>query len=135
MKALLILFGSLMCLAFSGQQCQRSTHGNSEIPPALFQRWFHSFEEDHDTLQVYRPESFDFPLARGRTGFGFSPDGKFEQYDIAPADGLEKTQGTWQLEPGNVVLVQLSNARHGRPVTYRIRIVSLEKGQLIVRLL
>jgi hypothetical protein len=144
-KLALILFAILCFLAFSGQQCRRSTSSRmidtprlnhyQKVPPGLFQRWFNSFEEDVDTVKVYRPEGFDFPLARGRTGFSFLPEGKFEQYDIAPTDGLEKTMGTWQMESNEMVRVQLSNVRAGKTATYRFRIIFLNKGLLKVQFL
>ena len=31
------------------------------VPTALLQKWIHSFEEDADDVQVYRPESYSFP--------------------------------------------------------------------------
>ncbi len=134
-KSAPILFAILCFLTFSGQQCHRNTNSQGEAPTALFQRWFNSFEEDNDSIKVYRPEGFDFPLARGRTGFAFLPEGKFEQYDIAPTDGLEKAMGTWQIESNETVRVQLSKVREGRPATYRFRIISLDKGLLKIQFL
>lgn len=61
----------------------------------LNRRWRHSFEEDHDGIQVYRPESFDFPPARGRGGVEFGPDGKFVEWSPGRADVPESQPGTW----------------------------------------
>ena len=42
----------------------------------LQQRWIHSFEEDGVEAQVYRPQSWDFPLSRRpRDAFELRADG------------------------------------------------------------
>ncbi len=58
-------------------------------------RWYHSFEEDHDGIQVYRPETYDFPPARGRGSVEFGPDGRFLDWSPGAADAPESTPGSW----------------------------------------
>ena len=64
----------------------------------LCQRWIHSYEEDTDTELVYRPATFDFPPSRGRTGFELKSDKSCVEIGIAPTDGPQKSQGTWEIE-------------------------------------
>ncbi|MBC7922292.1 MAG: hypothetical protein H7Z75_14515 [Ferruginibacter sp.] len=123
----LLLSGLLFTAATCGRPPTRA------VPPEIFGRWFHSFEEETPGTNVYRPESFGFPLARGRTGFALYEDGRFEQYDIAPTDGLETTPGTWESPEKNTVRVQLNGVREGRPASFQFQIVSVEKNRLILR--
>src|SRR5687767_12282600 len=95
-----LLFVTLLT-TLSAQQCKRkpdsSTNANATTMNAtqqdpgklLYRTWLHSREEDQGEVMVYRPNDFNFPPSRGRTGFAFEAGGKFTQYDIAPTDGLE----------------------------------------------
>ncbi|MEU9118925.1 hypothetical protein AB0C96_03525 [Streptomyces sp. NPDC048506] len=69
----------------------------NELPRTLFQRWWHSFEEDVEGVTVYRPDDYDFPLARGRAGLEFQADGTFIDYSMGPADAPESAPGRWRL--------------------------------------
>ncbi|RST16471.1 hypothetical protein E2C00_17390 [Streptomyces sp. WAC05374] len=69
----------------------------NEIPRSLFQRWWHSFEEDAGGVAVYRSEGYDFPLARGRDGLEFLTDGAFIDYLVGAADAPEPMHGRWRL--------------------------------------
>lgn len=68
----------------------------NELPPSLFQRWWHSFEEDHEDVAVYRPDDYDFPLARGRGGLEFAADGTFVDRPVGPVDAPESVPGRWR---------------------------------------
>src|SRR5260370_746002 len=74
-----------------------------DIAPQLLQRrWMHSREEDTATEMVFRPASYHFPPARGRTGFALGPDKidgdfgaatraaviAFQESKDLPADGI-----------------------------------------------
>ena len=103
--------------------------GNTAVP---FQSWIHSYEEDSDSVTVYRPKGYELPLSRGRSGIAFKKDGHFEQYDIAPTDGLEKSQGNWTQVSTNELEIQLYHPREGRPPSYRIRILTIQDNKLVV---
>lgn len=60
--------------------------------------WLHSHEDDRGDTLVFRPNTYDFPPARGRTGFTLEANGVFRQYDIAPTDGLEEHPGKWEMQ-------------------------------------
>ncbi|AQA03076.1 hypothetical protein BVC93_12245 [Mycobacterium sp. MS1601] len=62
-------------------------------------RWRHSFEEDHDGITVYRPESYTFPPARGRGGVEFGPDGGFIDWGPGAADVPQGRHGFWSGTP------------------------------------
>lgn len=65
-------------------------------------RWWHSFEEDHDDVAVYRPDGFDFPPARGRRGIEIDPDGSMVELglgaDDVPGGRLPESTGSPPLE-------------------------------------
>jgi hypothetical protein len=70
----------------------------TELPSEIFQKWYHSFEEDRDDIIVYRPPHFPFPIARGRDGIEFRRDGEFIDWRIPPADGPPlAVKGRWQM--------------------------------------
>lgn len=67
--------------------------------------WRHSFEEDRGGEPVYRPDSFDFPLARGRAAIEFRPDGTFVEWVVGRGDASEPHLGRWSRSPEGVVRV------------------------------
>ena len=97
------------------------------------QTWLHSYEEDEDNIQVYRPNTYDFPPSRGRTGFALEREGVAKQYVIAPADGLEEHLGLWEYKDKNTVLVHIQGNGHPEQ-RYTMEVVSLKENVLKVRI-
>ena len=64
----------------------------------LCQLWLHSHEEDTETEEVFRPASFSFPPARGRSGFELHDNGSFRDIRIGPTDRPEEGVGTWEFD-------------------------------------
>ena len=66
--------------------------------------WMRSQEEDKDpngTKLLYRPEGYDFPPARGRSGFTLLKDGTFILIQPSPVDGRQEKPGRWtSVSPG-----------------------------------
>ena len=58
----------------------------------------HSHEEDSGDELVFRPASYDFPPARGRTGFDLRPDGSLVEHGIGATDKRTQSAGRWQLD-------------------------------------
>src|SRR5690242_6845650 len=81
----------LLCLLLMAGTCKKkSTKETLAMTNALVGKtWLHSHEDDRGDTIVYRPNSYDFPRSRGRTGFMLEADGSVRQYIIAPTDGLE----------------------------------------------
>ena len=93
--------------------------------------WLNAHEENRGDTLVYRPSTYKFPPARGRTGFKIGPYGRFTQFDIAPTDGLLGRPGTWTAAPGTAQLrIHLSD---GSQPDYTLDILSLEKNVLTLR--
>lgn len=65
------------------------------------QTWWHSFEEDHDDVAVYRPDGFGFPPARGRRGLEVDPDGTVVELGL----GRDDTPSRFSPESGSALEV------------------------------
>ena len=132
---LFFLVGSLSTMLLTGT-CNPTTTSSTapaaKIPQLkqLERTWLHSQEEDQGDVRVYRPNTYAFPPARGRTGFQFDHNGLFTQYDIAPTDGLEGRKGQWKADGSSKVTISLDDKRDP---DYSLEIVSLEKDLLKVR--
>ncbi|MGH3937653.1 MAG: hypothetical protein ACRDTG_03315 [Pseudonocardiaceae bacterium] len=100
------------------------------VEQTLFRRWVHSFEEDTEGVNVYRPFGFEFPPARGRDGFEIKRDGEFIRYDIGPADGLVEVPGRWKAKGPDKIVIHFDDPNI-EPDT--LRIVSNEDGVLRVK--
>ena len=98
---------------------------------ALEGTWLNAHEENRGDTLVYRPQTYRFAPARGRTGFRIGPFGRFEQFDIAPTDGLLARPGTWTAQAANSRLrIHLAD---GRQPDYTLEIIGLEKQVLTLR--
>lgn len=123
------LFSLLLCLSVALLAVTCKPNHSSDIKQ-LERTWLHANEEDQGDVQVYRPNTYNFPPSRGRTGFAFEPNGLFTQYDIAPTDGLQGRPGTWTKESGNTLRITLEDQLDPE---YKLEIVSLENDILKVR--
>ena len=93
-------------------------------PAQLAQRWIHFHEEDTPAGQVFRPASFQFPLARGRRSFELKPDGRLLARDIGPDDRGVNSEGTWELEGGDRLRLRPAS---GRERVYQIEDASADR--------
>jgi hypothetical protein len=100
----------------------------SAPPPGLAQRWAHSFEEDHDGLEVYRPFDYEFPPARGRNGLEFAADGSFTQWGVGRGDAREPVPGQWQAV--DAATVSVTTEQGGEQV---LEVVQVTADRLEVR--
>ncbi|MBC6990644.1 MULTISPECIES: lipocalin family protein [Hymenobacter] len=125
------LFTLLVCLSvvLLAGTCKPDTHKMAEFKE-LEGTWLHAHEEDQGDVRVYRPNTYSFPPSRGRTGFSFTHNGLFTQYDIAPTDGLEGRKGTWTAEGDRIIRISLDDKRDP---DYKLEILSLENNVLKVR--
>ncbi|MBF9253404.1 hypothetical protein I2I11_08880 [Pontibacter sp. 172403-2] len=119
----------LFCLLLVAATCKR----NNQLETSLLGKtWLHSYEEDEGDITVYRPNTYDFPPSRGRTGFALEPGGVIRRFEIAPTDGLEEHEGSWLLTEKNLLEVHMKDSQ-APPQNYTIEIVSLEDGVLKVK--
>lgn len=92
--------------------------------------WLAAPEENQGDTLVYRPNTYKFPPTRGRTGFAIRSYGRFEQFDIAPTDGLTRHPGTWTADHGRRLSIHLTD---GHEPNYTLEILSLNKKMLKLR--
>jgi hypothetical protein len=92
--------------------------------------WLASHEENRGDTLVYRPNTYKFPPTRGRTGFAIRSYGRFEQFDIAPTDGLAGHPGTWTTDGDTRLRIHLTD---GQQPDYTLEILSLNKEVLKLR--
>lgn len=94
--------------------------------PRLVGEWLHSHEEDEDDQIVFRPASFAFPPARGRTGFTLRPGGVAEMRRPGPDDRPTASTGRWRLE-GKLLTVETPG------LSRRYEVKSIDEESLVVR--
>jgi hypothetical protein len=91
----------VMLIAGAGAGAQtaerRPTAMASKEEKQLLGTWRHSHEEDTASESVYRPDSYEFPPARGRTGYEFRSDHSCTFLGISPRDGTAKQSCKWEL--------------------------------------
>lgn len=116
--------------ASRSERVDLSTDGapTGELPPEIFKHWVHSFEEDTDAYEVYRPVGFDFPPARGRRGLQISPNGEFILHAIGPADGTVLIPGHWTTTAEDELSVSLPGC-----APFTLTIVSVDDDVLQLR--
>jgi hypothetical protein len=98
---------------------------------ALSRRWIHSWEEDADGDQVYRPESYDFPLSRRpRESFELRPDGTLILGEPSANDSLREAQGRWEIAEGDNLFFYSGS---GAEPEKKMRIKSASDDRLVVQ--
>ena len=101
-----------------------------KLPPSLFQKWLRSQEEEKSSSeQIYRPESYPFPRARGRSGFNIEDNGHFLYLGIAPEDGRLSLQGQWNRHRKNYLNVTLESG-----IQLTIKLLKIEPNLLVIKL-
>jgi hypothetical protein len=109
---------------------ERTQMSDQETTLLLMQRWMHSYEEDTETEQVFRPSDYDFPPSRGRTGFECKSNGILWQFGPGPSDRPQAKEGAWELAEGDVLFL----STHSPSAEKRcMKIVALEKDKLVLK--
>jgi hypothetical protein len=94
---------------------------------AIIGTWFHSYEEDTEDADVYRPKGFAFPPSRGRRGIEFRSDGSYVEIGPGADDRGAVSLGRWRdLGAGQIAI---SFPEGGRAPSVR-QILSVENGVL-----
>lgn len=80
---------------------------SNHLPSIIFQCWVHSWEDDREDIQVYRPSSYQFPPSRGRDGFELKPNGEFILSGPGPTDRPQSMTGTWTMQAEHQIKIQV----------------------------
>jgi hypothetical protein len=67
-------------------------------------KWTHSFEEDNEQEQVYRPVDFPFGRSRGRNQFDLKENGEVASFLIGRNDVPEQITGKWHIDGDDLVI-------------------------------
>jgi hypothetical protein len=94
----------------------------------LRRRWVHSHEEDTDKEMVFRPATFEFPPSRGRRSFELKPDGSLVEGRIGPTDRPVETQGSWELEDDDRLVLRPDPSEMPR----FMKIASVDEDRLVI---
>ena len=116
----------ILCLLLLANTCKKTESFESQL---LQKTWLHSFEEDQSDILTYRPNDYDFPPSRGRTGFLLEKGNIIKEYNIAPTDGLEERIGRWEYTEDKQILVTFRNNKKPDD-RFLIEIVSLKDNVL-----
>ena len=95
--------------------------------------WTHSHEEREGNIEVYRPDSYQFPPSRGRRGFKMLEDKSFINYEIAPTDGIVERKGRWEKENDYTFAVSFGENEKNR--NYKLEFVSYKKNRLKLKII
>jgi hypothetical protein len=121
------LLALLIWISCTAQKTKKTTQ---EFP---FGTWMRSQEEEKDPNQefkIFRPSSFNFPAARGRSGFICNPNGKFGIIQPSRTDGRDTIWGNWEkLKPFQLRL----KLKEGYPTILEWKITSKEKMEAILK--
>ncbi len=102
----------------------------------LFQKWWHNHENDKDDVQTFRPEGYNLPPGRGRTGIEFKKDGTFINYDIAPTDGTLIERGSWETKNKNLseIFIRFKKNKIQKTGIIKIKFLSKDKLECVIHL-
>lgn len=125
-------YASLLCLlslVLLAATCRKSDKLAAQL---VDKTWLHSYEEDSGDTVVFRPNTFDFPPSRGRTGFTLESGGVIKRYEIAPTDGLEEQVGEWEQIDKQRVQIRMQ-PESSPPQNYEVEILLLEDDVLKIK--
>ncbi len=89
----------------------------------LKKEWTHSFEEDYNSVRVYRPSNYkEFQAAWFRQIYFFENNNKCSYLVLAPDDGHYFNQGIWYYKPDTQALTILDSLEQ---VVIKYKIIEL----------
>jgi len=109
---------------------------NFNVATDVIGTWWRSHEEEtnSDTEYIFRPDTYNFPPARGRYGFEFAANGDFAYFYPGPADQPMQQTGTWRnFGVGNNILIFFDADLNAppRPRLSRIKVISVDSNMLV----
>jgi hypothetical protein len=118
----------LIAFFFFIQACKSA----QELPPALYNKWMHVFEEDSAGYRMYRPTSLGakLPPAHGRQVYEILPDHGFILHTFGPADRPIAHKGSWEKVDENRIKVQIEEKGVG---DFSLQIIDLSADRLLVK--
>ncbi len=101
----------------------------------LTKKWYNSREEETDPSveRCYRPDGFEFPQSRGRSGFEFKENGDFVYFFPGPTDRMESKTGKWTSVNDGKVSVTLDDPNPNQNKTFDIEINTLTNDVMKIK--
>ncbi|OGX86315.1 hypothetical protein BEN47_01835 [Hymenobacter lapidarius] len=130
MRALFSYTGLLLAALLLATACKKTRSTAVVTMHQLEGTWLNSHEENGGDTLVYRPQTYKFPPSRGRTGFRIEPFSHFEQFDIAPTDGLTDRPGTWTIDRKLYMRITLES---GPNPNYTLQVLDLDTVKHILK--
>lgn len=97
----------------------------------FFQTWVHSYEEDDNNNQCFRPITYkEFPPSRFRQNYIFNSDGSGDYLYLHPSDMHHMRPCFWRLSKNNSSIVYLYTG--GKTPSAVFEIVSLSNDKLLL---
>lgn len=100
-------------------------HPSAESASAILGVWRDSFEEAVGG-SVYRPDDFEFPLARGRGAIEFRPNGEFVEWAIGRGDANRPIPGRWEVAGDGAIRITRQDGSHATATLEGDRVLRLE---------
>ncbi len=94
------------------------------------QAWFFAGEETSGDTIYYRPETYDFPLSRGREGFILKENGMVTYNAISPTDFPMRFEDAKWSYNDDILKLSIPGNEYANPRTIEFRILSLDKERL-----
>lgn len=98
-------------------------------------KWWHSHEENvyPITQNIFRPDSYAFPISRGRRGFEFLADGSFVYYYPGPADQPMAAKGRWRAVRNSRITLLFDQSLNGQARWQFINVISFDANSLVIQ--
>ncbi|OGX86680.1 hypothetical protein [Hymenobacter glacialis] len=130
MRALSSCTGLLLAALLLATACKKTKSTAVVTMHGLEGTWLNSYEENSGDTLVYRPQTYVFPSSRSRTGFRIEPYSHFEQFDIAPTDGLTDRHGTWTIDRKLYVRITLESGPNPK---YTLKVLELDTVKQVLK--
>jgi len=107
----------------------------ADVTDLITKKWWNSYEDETDpnNVKCYRPDSFDFPVSRGRRGFEFRPNGTFDYNYPGPTDMMTTDSGKWIRLSDKRLKVKFDEPREGRAAEVLVEIISINDEILKIK--
>ena len=107
----------------------------ADVTDLITRKWWNSYEDETDpnNEKCYRPNSYDFPRSRGRSGFEFRPNGTFDLNYPGPTDIPTTDKGTWMRLSDKRLKVKFDESRPGRANEFIVEVISIDDEMLKIK--
>jgi len=109
-RRLVLILGTGLFFGLAFQATDARSGSKKRTKKVPFGCWMRSQEEDKDpnaSFLMYRPCTYNFPPARGRSGFILNKNGRFAIIKPSALDGRDTLWGSWEKSGPNSLKLQV----------------------------